>query len=62
MNMSLVTRKPVFGVFDQVIHKPACAATETSYSLEMLDMEIRGIILSKERKTKALIRLCGCTG
>ena len=26
-DMSLVTRKPVFGVFDQVILKPACAAT-----------------------------------
>ena len=28
--MSLVTRKPVFGVFDQVRLKPACAATEAS--------------------------------
>ena len=27
-NMSHVTRKPVFGVFDHVRHKPACAATE----------------------------------
>ena len=30
MNMSLVTRKPVFGVFDKVRLKPACAATEAS--------------------------------
>ena len=29
-DMSLVTRKPVFGVCDQVKHKPACAATEAS--------------------------------
>ena len=29
-NMSLVTRKPVFGVYDQVRLKPACAATEAS--------------------------------
>ena len=29
-NMSLVTRKPVFRGFDQVRHKPACAATEAS--------------------------------
>ena len=29
-NLSLVTRKPVFGVFDQDRHKPACAATEAS--------------------------------
>ena len=27
-HMSLVTRKPVFGVSDQVRLKPACAATE----------------------------------
>ena len=27
--LSLVTRKPVFGVFDQVRLKPACAAKET---------------------------------
>ena len=29
-NKSLVTRKPVFGVCDQVRHKPACSATEVS--------------------------------
>ena len=28
--LSLITRKPVFGVFDQVRHKPACSATEAS--------------------------------
>ena len=28
--LSLVTRKPVFGVSDQVRLKPACSATETS--------------------------------
>ena len=28
VKMSLVTRKPAFGVCDQVRHKPACAATE----------------------------------
>ena len=28
--LSHVTRKPVFGVCDQVRHKPACAATEAS--------------------------------
>ena len=26
--MSLVVRKPVFGVFDQVIHKPGCTTTQ----------------------------------
>ena len=28
--MSLVVRKPVFGVSDQVKHKPGCAVTEDS--------------------------------
>ena len=29
-HMSLITRKPVFEIFDQVRLKPACAATEAS--------------------------------
>ena len=29
-NLSLVVRKPVFGVSDQVRHKPRCATTENS--------------------------------
>ena len=61
-NMSLLMRKPVFGVCDQVRLKPACSATETSRRLEILDIETRGIILSKQRITKALIRLRGCAG
>ena len=28
VNMSLVARNPVFGVSDQVLHKPGCTATE----------------------------------
>ena len=44
------------GVTDQARHKPACAATEISA------IESRDIILSKQRITKALIRLCGCAG
>ena len=36
--LSLVVRKPVFGVSDQVRHKPGCATTE--------DGGIRGIVLS----------------
>ena len=38
INMSLVTRKPVFRVFDQVRLKPTCSAAETSWSLEILDL------------------------
>ena len=41
--LSLVTRKPVFGVCDQVRLEPACSATETSYRLAVLDIETRGI-------------------
>ena len=48
MQISLVTIKPVFGVSDQVKHKPACAATEASLRLEILDIETIGIILSQE--------------
>ena len=59
---SLVTRKPVFGVCHQVRLELACAATEARYRLEILNIETRGIILSRQRTTKALIRLHGCAG
>ena len=60
--MSLVTRKPVFGVCDQGTLKPACAVTEASYRLEISDIKSRGIILSRQRTTKVMIRLRGCAG
>ena len=60
--MSLVTRKPVFGVCDHGRLKPACEATETRQRLEILDIETWGIILSRQRTIKALIRLRGCAG
>ena len=47
--MSYDARKPVFGVFDQVRHKPGCAATEDVKRLEISDLESRGIVLSIER-------------
>ena len=50
------------GVSDQATHKPVCAATEASWSLEISAIESRDIILSKQRTTKALIRLRGCAG
>ena len=62
LDLSLVTRKPVFSVSDQLRLKPACSATETSLSLEILDLASIGTILSRQRTTKALIRLHGCTG
>ena len=47
-------RKPVFGVSDQVRHKPSCTTTEDSKKLEILVLGRRGIVLSVA-KTKALI-------
>ena len=60
--MSLVTRKPVFEVFDQIRLKLACSATETSKSLEILYLVSIEIILSRQQTIKALIRLHGCGG
>ena len=36
--MSLVVRKPVFRVSDQVQNKPGCAITEYGYRLEISDL------------------------
>ena len=61
-DMSHVTRKPVFGVCDQVRLKPACSATEASLSPDSSDIETRSIVLSRQRTTKVLIRLRECAG
>ena len=45
------------GVSDLARHKPDCAANEASQNLEISAIESRDIILSKQRTTKALIRL-----
>ena len=55
-------RKPVFVVCDQVRHKLARTATEARWRFEISDIEFRGIVLSRQRTTKALIRLRGCAG
>ena len=47
------------GVSDQVRLKPACSA---SMKLEILVTETRDITLSRQRTTKALIRLRRCAG
>ena len=49
-------------VSNQVRLKPACSATEASYSLGILELASIGIIPSRKRTAKALIRLHGCTG
>ena len=50
--MSLVERKPVFRVYDQVRLKPACSATEASQTLEISDIETRDIILPRQANNK----------
>ena len=46
--MSLVMRKPVFGVSSQVRLKLVCTAIEASWNLEILDIETRDTILSRQ--------------
>ena len=46
IHLSLDVRKPVFGVSNQVRHRPGCAITEYGYGLEILDLRSRGIVLS----------------
>ena len=55
--MSLVVRKPVFGVSDQVPHKPGCKATEDGYRHEIPCIGSRGIVLCS--KNKGANQLCG---
>ena len=43
---SLVVRKQVFGVSDQVRQKPGCTATEDGQRLEISDLDRRGIVQS----------------
>ena len=49
-------------VSGQVRLKLACSFTEASIRLGILVTETRDITLSRQRITKALIRLCGCAG
>ena len=57
--MSLVVRKQVFGVSDQVPHKPGCTATEDGLRLEISGLDRRGIALSMWRKNKGTDQLRG---
>ena len=43
--MSLVVRKPVFGVSDQARNKPGCTTTEDGLRLEISDFGSKGILL-----------------
>ena len=48
-------RKSVFGVSDQVRHKPGCTAAEDGWRLEILDLGSGGDCTIRVAKTKALI-------
>ena len=56
--------KPVFGVSDQVILKPACSATETTCNIAISRVTSLDMTLSSKvnNKTKMLIRLHSCAG
>ena len=41
--LSLVVRKPVFGVSDQVRHKLGCTTTEDGYRLEFWTQKVEGL-------------------
>ena len=58
---SLLTKKPVFRVCDQVRLKPACSARD-KLVLKISRLPSTGIVLPRKRKTKVLNRLRGCVG
>ena len=60
--MSHITRKSVSRVCNQLRLKPACSATEASKRLEISAIATRCIILSRQQRTKVLIRSRGCAG
>ena len=55
IKISHITGKPVCGICDHVKLKPVCSATETSWSLEILDLASIGIMMSVQQTT-------GCAG
>ena len=56
-DLSHVTRKPDFGMCDKMRLKPACSADKIRSGLEISAIASRGITLSRQRTTNALIRL-----
>ena len=51
-------RTPVFGVSDQVKHKPGCTATEDGLRLEISDIVRREIVLhSVQKETQTLHKI-----
>ena len=48
VSFGLAARKPVFGVSEEVIFKPACSASKTSYNIEILLVTSLDMILFKK--------------
>ena len=55
---SLVVRKPVFGVSNQVRHKPGCTATEAGWRLETSDLGSRWAVLSISKRKQTRMITC----
>ena len=53
--MSMCMRKPTIWVSDQIQLKPGCTVKEDSQRLEILDLESRGILLTKALISFAVI-------
>ena len=45
-NLNLIVRKPVFGVSDQIRHKPGCTIKGDGEMLEISDLASKRIVLS----------------
>ena len=57
-NLSLVVRKPVFGVSDQVRHKPGCTITEYGKRFEISDL-VEEVLYYPGRENKGADQLRG---
>ena len=58
----IIATKPVFAVSNKKRFKPVSSATDTSYKCVILRVASLDMILSNTWITKALIRLCECSG
>ena len=62
LEIKVIKQKPVFGVSDKVMLRPACSDRETSKNVEVMYEASLVIVLGRKRITNALIRLRGCAG
>ena len=60
--LGLDVRKYVFGVCYHIRLIPSCSATETSWGAKIVHVASFAVVPSRERTTKAQVRLRGCAG